>query len=165
MELYIQIKNGQPFEHPIFGDNFCQAFPHIDVNNLPAEFARFERIEQPNTAGPFQIEEVSYQWVDGVVKDVWTMREMTDLERADKTTFLTEHILRGIVDRKTYAQDRAVNAPDETTRQAFAEYLVVLNAYVLEDVVNPNIPFPPKTTVDGIVLPLDTPGSAPNVIG
>ena len=165
MELYIQIKNGQPFEHPIFGDNFRQAFPHLDVNNLPAEFARFERIEKPNTAGPFQIEEVSYQWVNGVVKDVWTTREMTDAERAAKTTFLTDHILRSIVDRKTYAQDRADNGPDETTRQAFAEYLTALNAFVLQDVVNPNIPYPPRTTIDGIVLPLDTPGSAPNVIG
>lgn len=165
MELYIQIKDGQPFEHPIFVDNFKEAFPHLDVNNLPPEFARFERIEQPNTAGLFQVEEVSYQWVDGVVKDVWTAREMTDVERAEKTAQLTEEILYGIEQRKVYAQDRVINGPDETTRQAFADYLAVLNAYVLKDVVNPNIPYSPRTTIDGIVLPLDTPGSAPNVIG
>ena len=41
MELFIQIRNGQPFEHPIFGDNFRQAFPDVDVDNLPPEFARF----------------------------------------------------------------------------------------------------------------------------
>jgi len=165
MELYIQIKNGQPFGHPILEDNFQQAFPQIDVNNLPAEFARFERVEQPNTAGPFQIEEVAYQWVDGVVKDVWTAREMTGAERTEKTAQLTEQLLGGIEQRKVYAQERVNNGPDETTRQAFAEYLAALNAFALEDVVNPNIPFPPKTTVDGRVLPLDTPGSAPNVIG
>lgn len=165
MEMYIQIKDGQPFGHPILADNFQQAFPHIDVNNLPPEFARFERVEQPNTAGPFQVEEVSYQWVDGIVKDVWTIREMADAERTEKTTQLTEQLLDGIQQRKVYAQERVDNGPDETTRQAFAEYLAALNAFVLEDVVNPNIPFPPKTTIDGVVLPLDTPGSAPNVIG
>jgi hypothetical protein len=165
MELYIQIKDGRPFEHPIFGDNFRQAFPHIDVNNLPPEFARFERIEQPNKADPFEVEEVSYQWVNGVVKDVWTVREMTDAERAEKTEFLKDHILRGIADRKAYAKEIVNNGPDETTRQAFVEYLAALDAFVLEDVVNPNIPYRPRTTVDGIVLPLDTPGSSPNVIG
>jgi len=80
MELYIRIINGQPFEHPIFGDNFKEAFPNVDVNNLPSEFARFERIEKPNTCGTFEIEECSYQWVDGVVKDVWTARAMTTEE-------------------------------------------------------------------------------------
>lgn len=77
MELYIRIVNGQPFEHPIFGDNFREAFPQVDVNNLPSEFARFERIEKPNTCATFEIEECSYQWVDGIVKDVWTVRAMT----------------------------------------------------------------------------------------
>ena len=165
MKLYIQIKDGQPFQHPIFGDNFRQAFPHIDVNNLPVEFARFERVEKPNTASPFQVEEVSYQWVGGVVKDVWTVREMTDAERAEKTAVLTEQLLNGIEQRRVYAQERIANGQDETTRQAFTDYLAVLNAYVLEDVANPNIPNPPKTTIDGRVLPLDTSGSAPNVIG
>ena len=44
MELFIRVKDGQAFEHPILGDNFRQAFPNINVNNLPSEFARFERI-------------------------------------------------------------------------------------------------------------------------
>jgi len=47
MELFIQIKNGQPHEHPIFGDNFREAFPEVDTENLPPEFARFTRHPQP----------------------------------------------------------------------------------------------------------------------
>ena len=82
MDLFIQIRNAQPFEHPIFGDNFRQAFPHIDVNNLPPEFARFERVQCPNNASTFQVDELTYQWVDNVVKDVWTVRPMTDEEKA-----------------------------------------------------------------------------------
>ena len=59
MELYIQIRNGQPFEHPIFGDNFRQAFPGIDVDNLPPEFAVFQRVPQNVMPGPFEVAEVN----------------------------------------------------------------------------------------------------------
>jgi hypothetical protein len=84
MELYIQIKDGQPFEHPIMGGNFCEAFPNIDVNNLPAEFAKFERVECNVTPSAYEIAEVNYLWVDGVVKDVWSLRQMTAEEKAAK---------------------------------------------------------------------------------
>ena len=86
IELYIQIRNGKPFEHPIFGDNFRQAFPHIDVNNLPPEFAKFERIERP-ILGMYQVmiqDEPTYELVDGIYKDVWHIRDMTAEEIAAK---------------------------------------------------------------------------------
>ena len=83
MELYIRIKDGQPFEHPIFGDNFRQAFPEIDTNNLPPEFARFERVEQPllGIYEAFSSEHPTYELIDGVWKDVWSVREMTTEEK------------------------------------------------------------------------------------
>lgn len=83
MELYIRIKDGQPFEHPILGENFCQAFPDIDVNNLPPEFARFERVEPP-VLGEYETlvsENPTYELIDGVYKDVWRKRDMTAEER------------------------------------------------------------------------------------
>ena len=84
MDLYIQIRDGQPYEHPIMGDNFAQAFPDIDTNNLPPEFAKFERIPEPKL-GTFEVNEgVSYQWDNGIVKDVWATRPMTDDEKAAK---------------------------------------------------------------------------------
>jgi hypothetical protein len=90
MELFIRIVDGQPFEHPIFADNFAQAFPDVDVNNLPPEFARFERVDCPNNIGVYQTCNLSYQWVDGVVKDVWDTREMTASEKQGKITFVQE---------------------------------------------------------------------------
>jgi hypothetical protein len=48
MNFIIRIKDGAPFEHPIAVLNFIDAFPTIDVNNLPSEFAWFERVERPN---------------------------------------------------------------------------------------------------------------------
>jgi hypothetical protein len=77
MELFIRIKDGQPFEHPIFGSNFRQAFPHIDVNNLPSEFARFVRVQAP-MPGPYEKNQtVSYQLIDGVYTDVFSFEQMT----------------------------------------------------------------------------------------
>lgn len=77
MELYIRIKDGQPFEHPIFGDNFRQAFPNVDTNNLPPEFARFVRVTAP-VLGPYEKNQtVSYQLVDGVYTDVFACEQMT----------------------------------------------------------------------------------------
>lgn len=84
MELFIRIKDGQPFEHPIMDENFKQAFPEIDTANLPPEFARFERVESP-VVGVYEVYEgVTYAWVDGVVKDVHYVRQMTDTEKANK---------------------------------------------------------------------------------
>lgn len=84
MELYIRIENGQPFEHPILGDNFKSAFPDVDVNNLPSNFARFERIAPP-TIGVYETYEgVTYEWDNEIVKDVHHVRPMTGQEKIDK---------------------------------------------------------------------------------
>jgi hypothetical protein len=84
MELYIRIVDGQPFEHPILGDNFRQAFPDVDTNNLPAEFARFVRIAAPLIGVYEKNQTVSYQLVDGVYTDVFSVKQMTDEEIAAK---------------------------------------------------------------------------------
>lgn len=82
LELYIQIRDGQPYEHPIFADNFRDAFPDIDTNNLPLDrFAKFIRVAQPEIGAYEVYEGVTYQWVDDVVKDVHLVRQMTDEER------------------------------------------------------------------------------------
>jgi hypothetical protein len=84
MELFIRIKNGQPFEHPIFGNNFRQAFPDVDTNNLPAEFARFVRVQAPALGAYEKNQTVSYQLVDGVYTDVFSVEQMTIEEIAEK---------------------------------------------------------------------------------
>jgi hypothetical protein len=84
MELFIRVKDGQPFEHPIFGDNFRQAFPDVDTNNLPAEFARFVRVTAP-AVGPYEKNQtVSYQLVNGAYTDVFACEQMTAEEIAAK---------------------------------------------------------------------------------
>ena len=83
--LFIQLRDGQPFEHPIFYENFRQAFPTIDPENLPADqFAKFIRVAPPEL-GIYEVYVgVTYQWVGDVVKDVHEVRPMTDEEKAEK---------------------------------------------------------------------------------
>ena len=84
MDLFIRMSDGQPVEHPIIADNFREAFPGIDPDNLPPEFARFTRIARP-TPGPFQdVSGPTYEVIDGVVRDVWAVRDLSDDERATK---------------------------------------------------------------------------------
>ena len=81
MELFIRLKNGQPFEHPILRDNFECAFPDVDLNNLPEWVARFTRLDIPSI-GVYQVYEgVSYEWDGENVTDVHHVREMTNDEQ------------------------------------------------------------------------------------
>ena len=84
MKLYIQIKNNQPFEHPIIESNLLDAFPDIDVNNLPENFAVFERVQIPIFKVDEVFENTTYEWDNGIVKDVHHFRTMTDNEKLKK---------------------------------------------------------------------------------
>jgi hypothetical protein len=88
MELFIRIIDGQPFEHPIMGENFCQAFPDVNTENLPPEFARFERIEKPMIGVYEFYEGVTYELFDGVWKDVHHLRPMTAEEKAEQIAYV-----------------------------------------------------------------------------
>lgn len=120
MELFIQVKDGQAFQHPIFGDNFCAAFPEVDVDNLPPEFARFVRVPRP-TLGAYEVwifEEPTYELVDGVYTDVWHKRDMTDQEKAEKQQSVKDAwAARGwiswVFNEGTCAFDPPVPKPDD----------------------------------------------------
>ena len=88
MNYIIQIKYGQPFEHPILLDNFITAFPNIDVNNLPSNFAKFERVPKPEEGVYEELIGLSYQWDGDIVKDVWEFRQFTEQEKIDKQNFV-----------------------------------------------------------------------------
>lgn len=164
MDLFIQIRDGQPYQHPIFGDNFREAFPHVDVNNLPPEFARFERIECPNNATTFQVDEVSYQWIDGIVKDVWTVRDMNQQERDEKIQQITDRLYRKVQDSKVFTQLEIDKAATEQIKQLWVEYLAALNNWVLVDPLTPKLPKAPVIQDDGTVYTVNDSGSAPDVI-
>lgn len=83
-KLFIRIIDGQPFEHPIIEQNFVDVFSEEDINNLSENFAEFIRVERPQ-CGIFEVVEGPvYQWENGKIKDVWTIRPMTEQERQEK---------------------------------------------------------------------------------
>ena len=94
MRLFIRLKNGQPFEHPIMEDNFCLVFPKVDLNNLPDWVAEFQRIEKPNVGVYECYEGVTYEWVEGIVKDTHHVRAMTEPEKLAKQNKVKEDWLQ-----------------------------------------------------------------------
>lgn len=88
--LIIRIQNGQPVDHPILLENFQQAFPDIDVNNLPSDFAIFERVSAPALGVYEKNQYCRYELVDGVYKDVWYCEQLTDQEKIDKQNLVKQ---------------------------------------------------------------------------
>jgi len=144
MELFIKIVDGQPFEHPILGDNFRQAFPDIDTENLPSNFAKFVRIERPTVTALQIVEGPEYQWIDGVVKDVWTVREMNETERANEIEIRTNFANEMYQELLTFVQNKLTTETNETAIAALNDWLVELNAWTLVDPLNPNVPHAPE---------------------
>lgn len=156
LELYIQIRDGQPHEHPIFADNFREAFPDVDTENLPDTFAKFIRVDQPVPDTYEVYEGVSYQWVDGVVKDVHSVRPMTDEERAAKTAELEATANQIKLDRIALINDMLTAETDETAQTLWLDCLTAHEAWVLESVdpITPAFPrFPIKDEAGNWVAP------------
>jgi hypothetical protein len=81
MNLYIQIENDQPINHPILMDNLIEAFGRV-----PGGWEQFIRMQRPEV-GIYQVldsEEPTYQKQLGYWMDVWALRDMTAEEKAAK---------------------------------------------------------------------------------
>lgn len=143
LELYIQIRDGQPHEHPIFADNFKLAFPDVDVNNLPTDrFAKFIRVAQP-TVGTYEVYEgVTYQWVDGVVKDVHSVRPMTDEERAAKVEQMKANVEQVKLGRISFINDMLTTETSDDAQTLWLDCLTAHEAWELVSVDPITPPFP-----------------------
>lgn len=140
LELYIQIRDGQTFAHPIFADNFRDAFPGVDTENLPDTFAKFIRVDAPVLDTYEVYEGVTYQWFDGIVKDVHSVRPMTDEERAELDTQNANALHQIRMDR---CQTTADETEDAAQKLLWLDCLAAHQAWVLES-VDPTTPaFPP----------------------
>jgi hypothetical protein len=81
MNLYIQIENGQPINHPAFEENLIYA-----LGSVPSNWEPFVRVERPIPT-VYQVldsQDPTYQKVDGVWTDVWSLRDMTADEKNAK---------------------------------------------------------------------------------
>jgi len=107
MNLFIETENGQTKNHPAFEDNLLQAFGAI-----PDYWEPFARVERPN-ALVYQIlehNEPTYQKIDGVWTDVWSLRDMTAEEKAAK-----QQAVRDAFNSRDQASNWSSWTLDETT--------------------------------------------------
>ena len=81
MNLYIEIENGQPKNHPAFENNLIEAFGFV-----PMHWEAFVRIEQPipDMYQVLESDQSVYEKVNGVWTDVWFLRDMTSEEKSAK---------------------------------------------------------------------------------
>jgi hypothetical protein len=84
MNLFIQIENGQPINHPATEENLIQAFGSIPDHWVP--FKRIHLNESGVYLGVYQNGVVSYQLAsDGITwQDVWAAVDMTTEEKTAK---------------------------------------------------------------------------------
>lgn len=144
MELYIQIKDGEPYEHPIFGDNFRAAYPEVDTTNLPPEFARFIRVSQNVTPGFYQVPYHQYEWVGDTVQDVWHLREMSEEERIEKNTAVASQISATVDFYRNETEKRLSNEADAEKISILQAYLDELNSWTIGDITTDVVPVPPN---------------------
>jgi hypothetical protein len=85
MNLFIQVRDGQPYEYPVFEENMRLLFKDFDPENPPAGFAKFQRIEAPQAKfWEYKVVEgPRFVWDNGVVRDEWALRDMTPEEKAE----------------------------------------------------------------------------------
>jgi len=79
--LYIQTENGALVGHPAYAENIRKAF-----GSIPANWELFVRVECPICTVYQLLTSYNpvYTKVAGVWTDVWSLREMTVAEKADK---------------------------------------------------------------------------------
>ena len=81
MNLYIQVENNQPINHPAFEDNLIQVF-----GSIPSNWEPFIRVEQP-VLEEYEVlvsNEPKYEKIDNIWMDVWYVRDMTSEEKLIK---------------------------------------------------------------------------------
>jgi hypothetical protein len=81
MNLYIEIENEKPKNHPAFENNLIEAFGEI-----PKNWILFERVKCPkiNIYETLESEQPEYHLIDNICKDVWFVSAMTAEEIAIK---------------------------------------------------------------------------------
>jgi hypothetical protein len=88
MDLYIQIKDGIPFEHPIPDWNMKMFFSDLNPNNPPEGYARFVRLPYPLLEEYKVVDSIDYVLSEEYTKlygtptytDLYRIRDMTQEE-------------------------------------------------------------------------------------
>lgn len=135
MKLYIRVVDGAPYLHPVVEENLLQIHPEIDVNNLPADWAPFQRVQRPSyVAADFVVvaEESTYILEGAVVKDYWAVRAMTPEERQvviDRELRIAQRDLNELIATAT----NALQSANDAEKVLLESYLAALASVSLDD--------------------------------
>jgi len=77
MNLYIEIENNKPINHPYNESNLLMVYPGIDLDNSP-NFCKFIRVASPIPKWDEVVEGPEYKIIDGICYDVWTVNKISD---------------------------------------------------------------------------------------
>lgn len=81
MNLYIELKNGEPINHPMLETNMEMIYPVMNLDNLPENFCKFVRVDAPVPKWDEVVEGPEYKIIDGICYDVWTVNKISDEKR------------------------------------------------------------------------------------
>jgi len=147
MNLYIEIENGIPKNHPVTEENLIQLYESVE--NIPEKFKPFVRHLQYVTCGPYQKPVNTYEEHNSVWQDVWTA---TDLEGDELLARKQEIYERSVQDLPLliFQTKRIImKATDENGKKTAAKrYLSILENLELT-VENPLILAPPSMDSSG----------------
>ena len=127
INFYIQMRDGQPYQHPILEQNMREAFPDVDLDNLPDSFCYFVRVNRPDL-GPYEKNQTcSYVPVEGSLKtytDEWscenmTAEEITAKQNAVKAAWVQNGYPSWTFNEATCAFEPPTPMPTETEGQHY----------------------------------------------
>jgi hypothetical protein len=86
--LYIKVIDGSPVDHPLLETNLLHI--HDELENIPDHYEPFVRVGQNVKPGLYQKVVSTYEKIDGVWQDVWTVVDMTDDEKSIRESELKD---------------------------------------------------------------------------
>lgn len=142
-ELYIQLRDGQPYEHPILADNFREAFPDVDTTTFPNEhFARFVRLPRPKNPRGQVYDHTTYEWDGDVVTDVHHFRDITDEEREAQKAQVIEEAIKFKAARIEFINEMLNAGFSEAGHSLWAACLEKHQSWMTDETQHPSEPVP-----------------------
>jgi hypothetical protein len=86
--LYIKVIDGSPVDHPLLETNLLHIYDELE--NIPDHYEPFVRVGQNVNPGLYQKVVFTYEKIDGVWQDVWTVVDMTDDEKSVRESELKD---------------------------------------------------------------------------
>jgi hypothetical protein len=123
MNLFIQVENEQALNHPALEENLLQAFGEV-----PKSWEPFVRISRPilNVYEILDSDNPTYQKINEVWTDVWSLRDMTSEEKVEKQNRVkSEWIITGyhswIFDEETCSFNSPITYPTDGKQYTWDE--------------------------------------------